>query len=283
MIDARTFLLGVIGHPLGHTLSPALHNAALAHAGLNGVYLALDTAPAALGPAIAAMRAWRIRGLNVTLPHKVAVLELLDGLTVCAEAVGAVNTVYWEGDRLMGDNTDVAGFRAQAVGLVGPEVRAAVLGMGGAARAVLYVLAEAGVREVTIYRRASGADPFLEAWAARYPATRWRTRAWEERDAASPAELLIQTTPLGMAPDPGESPLEAEQLARFGPATVLDLVYAPAQTRLLAMAEEQGRPVRGGRIMFLAQASEAFWRFTGWRVPEEVWQRALAEAETVGV
>lgn len=271
MIGGGTFLMGVIGHPLGHTRSPALHNAALRHAGLDGVYLALPTRSEALGAAIAAMRAWHLVGLNVTLPHKVAVIPLLDELTATARGVGAVNTIAWEGERLVGDNTDVAGFQAQAAELLGPGVTAAVLGAGGAARAVFEALGSAGAARVDVVAR-SPAPGLLAALRGRFPDTAWACRGWGEPGA--PVELLIQTTPVGMAG--AASPLTAAELSRLDPRAVLDLVYTPATTQLLALARAQGRIIRSGETMFLAQAAAAFRRWTGVQVPRPVWEAALA-------
>lgn len=278
MPDAQTFLLGLIGHPLGHTLSPRLHQAALAHAGLNGVYLALPTPPERVGDAVRAVRAWRIRGLNVTIPHKEAVIPFLDDLTPRAARVGAVNTLFWEGDRLTGDNTDTAGFGALIEGLAVTGARVLVLGAGGSARAVADALGERGAREVVFAVRRSGAAAALvEGFGRAFPATRYAEIPWGGLAEHLPeADLLVNTTPIGMHPQGDRSPLTPEQVAALPMrAAVVDLIYRPATTRLMLEAGARGLEARNGLVMLVAQAAEAFERWTGERVPLEVWGSAL--------
>lgn len=284
MIDARTFLLALIGYPVGHSRSPRLHNAALAATGQNGVYLALETPPEGLVDAIHGVRAWRLRGLNVTIPHKVAVIPLLDGLTPAAQVVGAVNTLFWEGDRLFGDNTDVAGFQA----LLGSDplegAHAVVLGAGGSARAVAHALGLARVRTVSLAVRRTGASlELIGAMAATHPDTTWQEVPWTELDRLLPsADRVINSTPIGMDPEGGRSPLDPSQITCLKPTCqVLDLVYNPSPTKLVALAAEAGLVARAGLPMLVAQAQAAFERWTGRAVPEEVWLRALLEPDSV--
>lgn len=278
MPDAQTFLLGLIGYPLGHTLSPRLHQAALAFAGLNGVYLALPTPPAGVEDAVRAMRAWRIKGLNVTIPHKEAVIPFLDGLTPRAMRVGAVNTLFWEGDRLMGDNTDTAGFGILIEGLAVAGARVLVLGAGGSARAVADALGERGAREVCFaVRRPGAASELVEGFGRAFASTRYAEIPWASLDDHLPgADLVVNTTPIGMHPHDAESPLRADQVARLGAhAAVVDLIYRPATTLLLHQARERGLEARNGLVMLMGQAAEAFERWTGERVPLDVWGGAL--------
>ncbi|GIV04594.1 MAG: hypothetical protein KatS3mg016_0169 [Fimbriimonadales bacterium] len=145
-LDAHTQLTGVLGYPVRHSLSPAMHNAAFRALGLNWVYLAFEIPPEALPQAIVGMRGLRIQGLNLTIPHKEAVIPLLDALTDAAQRIRAVNTLFWEGGRLVGDNTDAEGF-LQALREAGIEPAGQtvlILGAGGAARAVAYALHQQG-------------------------------------------------------------------------------------------------------------------------------------------
>lgn len=278
MVDAATFLLGLIGYPLGHTLSPRLHQAALAAAGLNGVYLALPTPPEHLEDAVRGMRAWKVRGMNVTIPHKVAVIPFLDGLTPGAELVGAVNTLYWEGDRLMGDNTDVAGVKALVAGLPVQGRRVLVLGAGGSARSVGVALGDLGAAEVDfLVRRPGAAQSLVVRLTEAFPATRVAERPWEEAgDRLRAADLVINTTPLGMEPNDADAPLTPEQVALLpAHAAVLDLIYRPATTRLMREAARRGLETRNGLPMLIAQAQAAFERWTGRHVSLDVWERSL--------
>lgn len=274
-IDAQTRLYGLIGHPLTETFSPRLHNAALAAAGLNGVYLALPTAPERLAEAIAAMRTWPLGGLNVTVPHKVAVMPLLDAITPAAARIGAVNTIVREGDRLIGHNTDHLGFGAMLAGLAVPE-RAVILGAGGSSRAVAFALARAGVRAVTFAVRRPGASHAVVA-ALALPEVAWHEAAFgspELEAALAAAGWLVNTTPVGMGAD--ASPLEARSLARLPRgAVVLDLVTHPAETSLMRRARARGLLARNGHAMLTAQAAAAFAIWTGVDVPEAVWNDAL--------
>ncbi len=276
-IDARTQLFGLIGYPLGHTLSPALHNAALAATGVNGVYLALPTPPERLADALAAMRAWSVAGLNVTVPHKVAVMPFLDAIAPEAERIGAVNTVSREGDRLIGHNTDFQGFLAMLDGVAKLE-RAVILGAGGSSRAIAYALVQAGAKTVTFAVRRPGASQDVVA-AMGAPDVRWQEVrfASPELDAAlEGADVLVNTTPVGMSPHIDDSPLDSRGLARLpSHAAVLDLIYNPSETRLMRLAKERGLQTRNGLPMLIAQAAAAFTIWTGKQAPEAAWQDAL--------
>lgn len=277
LIDAQTRLFGLIGYPLRETLSPRLHNAALAATGLNGVYLALPTPSERLPDAIAAMRTWPLGGLNVTVPHKVAVMPLLDAISPEAQRIGAVNTIAREGDRLIGHNTDHRGFHAMLEGLPVPE-RAVVLGAGGSSRAVAYALAHAGVRVITFAVRRPGASRDLVD-ALALPHVRWEevlmpSAALEKALAA--AGWLVNTTPVGMAPALGDAPLDDAMLERLpAGAAVLDLITHPAETLLMRRARARGLVARNGLAMLISQAAAAFTIWTGHEPPETVWKDAL--------
>lgn len=276
-IDARTQLFGLIGYPLSQTLSPQLQNAALAATGLNGVYLALPTPPERLAEAIGAMRAWPLGGLNVTVPHKVAIMPLLDAVTPEAQRIGAVNTVSREGDRLIGHNTDHLGFRAMLDGFDLPE-RAVILGAGGSSRAVAYALATAGVPEIVFAVRRPGASQELVS-ALQLPDVRWQEVAFDSpalHAALAGAGLVVNTTPVGMSPAIDASPLGEDALDRLpGGTAVLDLIYHPSETRLMRLAQARGLGTRNGLSMLIAQAAAAFTIWTGREAPEAAWNDAL--------
>jgi len=247
---------GIIGHPLGHSMSPALHNWALARAGLPGAYQAFPVEPAALPAFMARVRTLPLAGLSVTIPHKVAVMAFLDGVSERARRTGAVNTVHWDGDRLLGENTDVPGFLAPLRALGATPETALVLGAGGAARAVLAGLAELGVPRVFVTARSL---PKAQALAAEFSA---QATPWDQRTATR-ADLLVNTTPLGMrgadqggSPWPASTPLAPGQIA-------YDLVYNPRQTVFLARACATGARTVGGLEMFLHQGLEQFRLWTG--------------------
>lgn len=269
-------LYGLLGYPLGHTLSPRLHQAALRWAELPGTYVALPVPPERLEGALAGVRAWRLPGLNVTIPHKQAVMPFLDDLTPQARQIGAVNTLYWEGDRLMGDNTDYAGFADSLPALDWPHVIVTVLGAGGSARAVVSALRDKGVAVLhLVARRKEQAVALREELAPDLPG---QVLGFDE---AGPLDallgrtrLLVNTTPVGMD---GQSPLSEAQLACLpAHAHVYDLVYNPAETVLLSLARARGLAAQNGLEMLLGQAAVAFERWTGRRPPLDVLRQALA-------
>ena len=272
-------LYGLLGYPLGHTLSPRLHQAALRWAGLAGTYVALPVPPERLEGAIAGVRAWRLPGVNVTIPHKTAVMAHLDALTPQARQIGAVNTLFWDGDRLMGDNTDYAGFDASLPELRWPDTIATVLGAGGSARAVVAALRDRGVAVLhVVARRREQASALREALAPDLPG---QLLGFEDEVALGAllarTRLLVNTTPLGMQ---GGSPLGEAQVACLpANAYVYDLIYNPAETPLLAMARARGLAGCNGLEMLLGQAAAAFERWTGRRPPLDVLRHAIAPTE----
>ncbi len=265
------YLYGIIGHPLGHSLSPLLHNWMLARAGHPGVFEAWPTPPEDLVKFVKRVRALPVHGLAVTIPHKTAVLPLLDGLTDEARAVGAVNTLFWREGALWGHNTDVTGFLAPLRDFCaknGTPRSALVLGAGGAANAVLYGLQSLGIKDIRFAARneRSGLD-----LAARFGAV---FTLWEER-AANPAQIVVNATPLGMAggAGEGESPLSVAEFSAlnegFAPDDCLayDLVYNPLQTPFLLAAEAAGRAAQEGLTMLAAQGLAQFELWTGLNAP----------------
>lgn len=263
-------LYGIIGHPLGHTLSPLVHNWGLSRFGLPGRYEAWPTAPEDLAPFMVRFRDTPISGLSVTIPHKTAVMDYVDAVTDLGRSVGAVNTLYWRDGVLWADNTDVEGFCRPLV-VRGIAARTAlVLGAGGAARAVVAGLLRLGLDRVVVTARRPEA---AEALAGEFGAD-WLP--WEER-TASGATLLVNATPMGMSGRfEGVSAYPAEAM---GPEHVAyDLVYSPYATRFVEDAKAAGACVVPGVDMFLYQAVEQFRLWTGHVLPEEELRPLLMDA-----
>jgi len=285
-IDAETQVVTLLGHPVEHSLSPRLHNPAFEAQGVNAVYVATPVRPEQIEDAVAGLRAMQFLGANVTVPHKEAVRPFLDAVSDRAAAVGAVNTIVREGDTLRGDNTDVAGFLAPLVEAVGDALDGARMvdfGAGGAARAVVYGLLDRyrPARLTLVARRPEQAEA-LSADLDGYDATdalRVTTFA-DAGDAVRDSRLLVNATPLGMAPDrasrtpwPDASDLHDDQVA-------YDLVYTPEETRFLRAAAAQGATTIGGLDMLVEQAAAAYRQWTGRDMPTNAVRDALrARAE----
>ncbi|MCY3761031.1 MAG: shikimate dehydrogenase [Gemmatimonadetes bacterium] len=277
MITSRTGLLGVIGYPVEHSSSPAMHNAALARTELDFAYLPFAVPPDRVAGVPMAMRTLGIRGLNVTVPHKVAVMEGLDEISEEARAIGAVNTIANRDGHLTGYNTDaegvIASLRADGGLDVLPEA-VALLGAGGAARAILYALLQAAeVKEVTLHNRTLEK---AEALAADLDPGSRRVRVGTPGmgPAFREAGLLINATSVGMHPGPEASPLPDPSVLHDR-LTVLDIVYKPRRTRLLAQAEEAGAATVDGLGMLVHQGARAFEIWTGVPAPVEEMKQAL--------
>jgi shikimate dehydrogenase len=268
-ITPSTALCGILLHPAGHTRSPAMHNAAFEALGIDARYLAFDVAPERIADAIAGARALRIRQLAVSIPHKEAVLPLLDAVDETARRIGAVNTVTLRGDRLEGANTDWLGAVRALEGAGGPlrGKRAVVLGAGGTARAVTYGLLARGAQVTVLNRTAARAEALAKELGAAGGGPL-------EALAGEPYDLLVQTTSVGLRAD--ASPIPDEAL-RAG-AVVLDAVYDPLETRLLRAARERRCTPVSGREMLVAQAAEQIRLWTGREPPVDVMTRAFDAA-----
>ena len=271
----------LLAHPAGHSLSPAMHNAAFKHLGLEAIYEAHDVPPAALAERVSSLREKTILGANVTVPHKQAVVPLLDALNAAAVAIGAVNTIVKDDGQLVGHNTDAAGFlRAlQEANFEPRNKRVVVLGAGGAARAVVYALLTAGVAELGVYNRTPerAADALVDAFAhlGGVEVLEPNTLNAQVRGA----DGLINTTSVGMARgghDPDTSPLPGTGLPYQG--FVCDIVYRPSKTRLLKDAEAAGLRTQNGLPMLIHQGAEAFRLWTGRDAPVEIMRRAALDA-----
>ena len=271
-------MAAVIGDPVTHSLSPRLHNAAFRAVGLDWVYVALPVERGQARAAVDGARALGLRGLSVTMPHKEAVIDSLDGLTSAAADLGAVNCILrapHDDGLLLGDNTDGQGFirglRAD-LGLDPAGLRCAVVGAGGAGRAVAHALG-AGGASVTVLNR----DPGRGEHAAALAGPDGRFVPLDEdravRTAIADVDLLVDATPTGMAGDPSISVPEACLRADLA---VVDLVYHPTETPLLAAARREGSRTANGLSMLVHQAAVAFEHWTGTAAPLDVMVAAIA-------
>ncbi|MYJ46099.1 MAG: shikimate dehydrogenase, partial [Acidimicrobiales bacterium] len=251
-----TRVAGVIGDPVRHSLSPALHNAGFAHLGLDWTYVAFEVPAGGGADAVAAMRALGIDGLSVTMPLKAEVAEACDELSPIAGLLGAVNCVRRAGDRLIGENTDGTGFlrslRTQ-VGFDPAGMQTVVLGAGGAARAVIVALAAEGA-SVTVVNRSPDAAERAAALGAR-AADGTGTVAVGGPDAVCDADVVVNATPLGMV---AGDPLPVDPALLRDGQVVVDLIYRPARTPLLDAAALAGATALNGVGMLLFQAAEQF-------------------------
>lgn len=280
-----TFKLGLIGYPLGHSLSPQIHAAALHACGLEGDYSLFPNPPEdkqKLHDLLTRLRSGDLHGLNVTIPHKQTVIEFLDALTPTAQAIGAVNIIYLREGKLIGDNTDAPGFLSDLnrslsetqLKLVNRK-SAIVLGAGGSARAVVYALLTDGWNVTISSRRPEQAQQL----AASFPNYRPALSAAEGLPITnltnlptfqlSNFQLIVNTTPLGMFPNTETSPLP-ENLSLPSNAFVYDLVYNPRETKLVRDARAQGLHATTGLGMLIEQAALAFQIWTGHNPPQEV-------------
>ncbi len=285
LISGKTQLIGLIGWPTSHSVSPAMHNAAFAELGLEWCYVPLPVAtePAErIGEALTGLRALGLRGANVTVPHKQAVMPYLDQRSPAAQAIGAVNTIRIEPDgALFGDNTDARGFVADLRdhGVDPTGQRVLVLGAGGSARAVVYGLAEAGASRIAICNRGVDRAQTLAAeMQLHFPTCAISAHPLTETvaDMAPTTDLIVNTTSLGMTPNIATSPWPDDVSFRVD-QTVYDLVYNPPETRLLQKAAAEGAQTIGGLGMLIWQGALAFELWTG-QVPPVKTMRAAAEA-----
>jgi len=277
MITSKTQLVGLFGHPVSHSQSPMMHNAAFAEMGLGFAYVAFDVDPADLVEAVRGIRALGLKGINVTIPHKVAIMPMLDEIDPLAKRIGAVNTVVINDGRLIGYNTDGMGYVRSLVeetGIVLDQQIVTMVGAGGAARAVAFTLAEKGVKEIRIINRSRERAQIL----AEHVGTIVPTKIVEQgdgMDAIADSSLLINTTSIGMLPNVQEMPVPPEWL--HNKLTVSDLIYNPLETRLLGEARAIGATVHSGVGMFVNQGALAFELWTGQQAPTEAMREIVLQ------
>lgn len=271
----------LIGHPVAHSLSRAMQQAAFDAAGIPATYEIWDRTPAQLADAVAELRADDFLGANVTIPHKEKAAALVDRLTEEAHATGAVNTVTREGKRLVGHNTDVPGFRVALDALVGKQrmPRAAVvLGSGGGARAVVHALVAEGFTRIVVFNRhLHRAEALVRFFGKSAAHMELRAMPWHEsiiEAELAKTKVLVNATSVGLRGD--ETPIPGELIPPD--LLVMDLIYNPARTRLLRDAEAAGCQVLNGELMLLHQGAAAFTLWTGQPAPLELMGEKLAES-----
>lgn len=265
-LTKESLILGVIGNPVGHSRSPLIHNTALAALSIDGVYLPFEVDDIGefvrdfVRPATKKMD-WRLRGLSVTIPHKLAIMPHLDVIDPTAQRIGAVNTVVVEDNQLHGYNTDVSGAMKPLEVLIElRDARVAVIGAGGAARAICYGLSERGAQVTVFARNQNKAQMLADEFSA-------HAALIENFDGKT--DIVINCTPLGMqGHDEGTSPLSAERLN--GVKLVYDLIYNPVETALLKDARTAGCQTLSGLAMLIGQAAEQFRLWTGQDAPVEL-------------
>ncbi|OGS17112.1 MAG: shikimate dehydrogenase [Elusimicrobia bacterium RIFOXYA2_FULL_50_26] len=269
IINGSTFITGIFGYPVSHTLSPAMHNAAFDALSINAAYLPFEVKPQALREAIGSLRSLNIKGVNITIPHKTAALKYLDTVDTLAKRIGSVNTIVNEGGKLAGYNTDATGFLKDIIELGMDPKRASclLLGAGGAGNAVAAALAQRGAKKIFIAdsdilraRKLADRTPGASAVAM---------RAW--KDKLPEVSLVVNATPVGMKKtDPAL--LEAREIPSG--IFIYDLVYQH-RTRLIEQAKKAKVKCANGLGMLLNQGALAFELWTGKKAPAAVMRRAL--------
>ncbi|MEB3100746.1 shikimate dehydrogenase [Ferviditalea candida] len=273
-IDSHTILYGVFGDPVHHSKSPVMMNAAFREFGINAAYAAFHVKPDRLRDAVCGIRALGFRGVNVTIPHKVEVMNYLDEVDEAASIIGAVNTIVNENGRLTGYNTDGIGYVRSLKTETGCDLRGkriVVIGAGGAARGVVYALAREGPASIRIANRTR--DKAAELAKDMSAFADCSGINMEELSAISDADLLLNTTSVGMHPHKDQVPAAN---IRYRPGMIVsDLIYNPLETRWLQLAGQAGAIVHRGLGMFIYQGAYAFEYWTGRPAPVEVMREAV--------
>lgn len=278
-MTGSTRLLGIIGDPVDHSLSPVMHNAALAELGLDYAYVPFPVQAGNLAVAVQGLAAVGVQGFSITIPHKQAILPLLAEVTPAAQAVGAVNTVWRTDQGWAGTNTDVAGFMAPLRGWRNwAKTTAVVLGNGGAARAVVAGCGQLGLAHLQVVgRNADNLAAFRESWSQTSLAP--SVHPWDALPTLLPqADLVVNTTPLGMYHTADQTPLDADLLALMPSSSlVYDLIYTPRPTRLLTLAAERGLATQDGLEMLVQQGAIALEQWIQQPAPVDTMRRALVD------
>ncbi len=269
MIDMNTKILGLIGHPLAHSLSPRLHNYYLQEHDLNYVYLPFDIKPEDFSDAVAGLRAINFKGVNITIPYKEKIIDYLDWVSEQAQHIGAVNTVVNEGGVLKGYNTDTPGFirMLKEDGEFDIEgKKAVIIGAGGASKAVGFALCRKGISKILLLNRTiDRAQKLIKIWQGIYPDVEMDYGGLKDEryiETFKKYQLLIDTTPVGMVPDTDVKAVISPQYLHSD-LLVVDLVYNPLETVLIKEAKKEGANTLNGMGMLLYQGIESFSLWTG--------------------
>jgi len=283
-VTGTTKLLGVIGHPVEHSLSPVMHNAALAALGLDYVYLPFPIQPENLQVAIAGFAAIDVKGFSVTIPHKQAIMPLLSEITPLAQAIGAVNTVTRQDNQWVGTNTDIEGFISPLQTTYQQDWSqkvAVILGNGGAARAVVAGCYQLNFAEIYVVgRNEQRLKEFYDSWGNSPITDKLQVNTWDNLAKLIPqANLLVNTTPIGMYPKVDDSPLSIAEMADLPKGAIAyDLIYIPQPTKFLQQAQKQGAIAIDGLEMLVQQGAAALkiW-LQKETVPVDVMRQALRQ------
>lgn len=281
IISTKTKLVGLLGYPLGHSMSPVMHNAAFENLSLDKIYIPIEVSPENLETVVRGMAKMNFEGFNVTIPHKIEIMKYLDEIDEYAKCIGAVNTVAVHDGRLKGYNTDGMGFLKSYEDSTGTKIdgkNVFILGSGGASRAISITLALKKANKIYICNRThekavSLAEDISKQSGANSVAVKHEYD--EMKIAIADCHVLINTTSVGMSPNIDATPLDKTLL---NPSlTVCDAVYNPRKTRLLNDAEEMGCKTVEGLAMLVNQGAEAFEIWTGIKAPAELMFKAISQ------
>ena len=281
-ITTKTKILGIFGCPISHSISPAMHNAIIKALGLDMIYMPFEIKPSNLRDAVNGIKGFGMLGVNITIPHKEAVMKLLDDISEEARLIGAVNTIVNKDGRLIGYNTDGYGYVAsikEDCDFNPKNKRVIILGAGGAARGISAALAKSGAKKIIIANRTlSRADNLIKTFKRKFPDTKFEAIGLEEDILMTyfqDINLLVNTTSVGMEKNEIlEIPLEALPKT----AIVSDIVYNPLQTLLLKKADKLGLTAYGGLSMLIHQGAKSFKLWTGIDAPVNVMRKAALKA-----
>lgn len=275
-IEGTTKVVAVLGDPVDHSLSPRMHNAAFKELGLDYVYVAFNPPKRSIGEAVRAVKHLALAGLNVTVPYKQDVMRHVDRLTPAAKAIGAVNTIYTDGSKLIGNNTDAPGFTAAltAAGCRPRNKRVLVIGSGGAARAVIHALVEARASDIVIANRTlrKAVRTAKEFGGAHAHIQASDLEILDDFDFLDSRQLVINTTSVGLK---GGAFLDYDVKSTPEDCVHFDLAYGEKPTAFLEIAAKAKRPTIDGRHMLVHQGALAFKLFTGRRAPVDVMSKAI--------
>jgi shikimate dehydrogenase len=283
LITGKTKLLGIIGDPVEHSLSPVMHNVAIAHLSLDYVYVPFPVKETDLAKAIAGFSAIDLIGFNITIPHKQTIIPLLTEISADAANIGAVNTVWRNASGWQGTNTDAEGFVAplKSISRDWSQTTPVVLGIGGAARAVIAGLVNLGCLKIHIVgRNPDKLAQFYQSWQhAPAISEKLITHNWDDLNSLIPAaDLLVNTTPVGMSPKIDASPIDEALMKKLKKqAIAYDLIYTPNPTKFLRLAQDQEAIIIDGLEMLLQQGVAALEIWLQQPVPVEVMRNSLIE------
>lgn len=283
LITGKTKLLGIIGDPVEHSLSPVMHNAAIASLGLDYIYVPFPVKQGDLAQVIAGFSAFELEGFSITIPHKQEIMPFLSVISQDAKNIGAVNTVWRTVDGWQGTNTDAVGFIAplETMSLDWTKVTPVILGNGGAARAVIAGLTNLGCQQIHVVgRNSDNLARFYQSWWHSPEITSLlKIHNWDSLRSLIPAaDLLINTTPVGMSPHIDASPVTESLMQHLKPGAIAyDLIYTPNPTQFLKLAQAQGAVIIDGLEMLLQQGVAALKIWLQHPVPVDIMRNSLQE------